>query len=263
MLRILTLLALVRICSAQASVCSSAATVLKRYADAVGGKAVNEIQSRAMTAKESTVYRGVTEHWLYRIKWKAPNKVVVESTPYLLNILPASYPNGAFIFDGEGWSNNDRRKSRNEDRDPEWMRELRHKYPYNEGPEFLMYRVLADPLMLTRATELYADIEADRDPPAGLCVLRAYGTNEWRSQREDLLSFDARTGLLKTWRIEAGVPTNKTYVEFQFDDYRKVDAIRFPFQIYYDFYKATFRYTKVVNNVALPDSDFIEWPSKP
>jgi hypothetical protein len=247
MLRILSLFALARICAAQNSLCPSSEKVLQRYTDAVGGKAISEIQSRTMTAKESTIYRGVTEHWLYRFKWKAPNKVVAESVPYLFNILPASYPNGAFIFDGEAWSNNDRRRSRNEDSDPAWKRELRHKYPYNESPDFLMYRVIADPLMLTHATELYASLEPDREAPPGLCVLRAYGTNEWRNRREDTLSFDARTGLLKTWKIEAGVPTHKTYVEFQFDDYRKVDAIRFPFQIYYDFYKATFRYTKVVN----------------
>jgi hypothetical protein len=263
MLRILTMLALTRICTAQESVCSSSEIVLQRYTNAVGGKAVDQIQTRTITAKQSTVYRGVTERWLYRFKWKAPNKVVAESVPYLFNILPASYPNGAFIFDGEAWSNNDRRKSRNEDQDPAWKRELRHKYPYNEGPDFLMYRVIADPLLLTRAQDLYASLEPDRDAPAGLCVLRAYGTNEWRNQREDILSFDAHTGLLKSWKIEAGVPTHKTYVEFQFDDYRKVGAVKYPFQIYFDFFKATFRYTKVVNNAALPDSDFLSLPPKP
>jgi hypothetical protein len=258
MLRILTLLALIRICPAQASVCSSAETVLQRYTEAVGGKAATEVQTRVMTAKESTGAR-VTERYVYRFKWKAPNKVVAESTPYLFNVLPVSYPNGAFIFDGESWSNNDRRKSRNEERDPAWQRELRHKYPYNESPDFLMYRVLADPLMLTRATELYASLEPDLAAPAGLCVLRAYGTDVWRNKREDILSFDSPTGLLKTWKIEAG----KTWVQFDFDDYRQVGAIKFPFQIHYDFYKSTFRYTKVVSNVALPDSDFVSRPAKP
>ncbi len=215
-----------------------------------------------MTVRESTV-GAVTEHYVYRLKWKTPNKVVAESTPYLLNILPVSYPNGAFIFDGEAWSNNDRRKSRNEDRDPAWQRELRHKYAYNEAPQFLMFRVLADPLMLTRATELYASLEVDPGAPADLCVLRAYGTDEWRNRREDVLSFDARTGLLKTWKIETGLPTHKFHVQFEFDDYRQVGATKFPFQIYYDFYKATFRYTKVVTNVALPDSDFVPLSAKP
>ena len=134
--------------SDKASVCASPEAVLQRYVDAVGGKASNEIQSRTVTAKETNKGFGTPEHYVYKIKWKAPNKVAVGSTPYLFNILPVSYPNGTFIFDGKGWSNFDRRRSRNDERDPQWQRELRAKYLYNEDPYFLELRVVADPLIL-------------------------------------------------------------------------------------------------------------------
>jgi hypothetical protein len=101
-------LALISTCAtAQAndmpSVCSSPDVVLQRYVDAVGGKAVYGIQTRAITARESNLGFG-TEHYIYKFKWKAPNKVAVGSTPYFFGVLPVSYPNGTFIFDGEGWS---------------------------------------------------------------------------------------------------------------------------------------------------------------
>jgi hypothetical protein len=246
-------------------VCASPEVVLQRYVHAVGGEAVNKIQSRTITAKESNGFRGHTEHYIYKFKWKAPNKVAAGSTPYLFNSLPVSYPNGTFIFDGQDWSNFDRRRSRNEERDPQWQRDLKHKYLYNEDPQFLEFRVLSDPLILARAKELYSsfDVDTNSTEGQGLCILRAHGTDQWRYQREDLLYFDARSGLLKTWKIQAGLPPHKTYVQFQFDDYRPVGAIKFPFYVYFDFYDATFRYTKVAQDAPLADSEFLEKPELP
>ena len=247
-----------------ASACPSPEVVLQRYVDAIGGKAVYDIRSRTMTARESEG-NGGTEHWVYKFKWKAPNKVAASSNPYLLNIIPVSYPNGTFVFGGEAWSNDDGRASRNEDRDPAWQRRLRHKYPYNESPHFLMLRVLADPLMLTRANELYGSFEVDRSAGEhpGVCVLRANGLDERRYRRQDIISFDAVTGLLRKWKIQAGLPLHKIYVQFQFGDYRQASTVKFPFFVYFDFYKDTFRYTRVLNNKALPDSDFVAKPAKP
>lgn len=74
-----------------ASACPSPEVVLQRYVDAIGGKAVYDIRSRAMTARESEG-NGGTEHWVYKFKWKAPNKVAASSNPYLLNIIPVSHP---------------------------------------------------------------------------------------------------------------------------------------------------------------------------
>ncbi len=49
------------------SACPSPEVVLQRYVDAVGGKAVYDIQSRVMTARESEVGR-VTERYVYKFK---------------------------------------------------------------------------------------------------------------------------------------------------------------------------------------------------
>jgi hypothetical protein len=242
--------------------CPSPEAVLQRYVDAVGGKVVYDIQSRVMTVRE--LEGDKRERYVYKFKWKAPNKVTAGFVPYLLNVIPVSYPNGTFLFDGEEWSDVFGRTSRNEERDPSWQRALRHKYPYNENPNFLMFRVVADPLMMTRANELYSSFEIDNsaDHP-GLCVLRANGIDEWQYKRQDILTFDAATGFLRTWKIQAGIPPHKTYVQFQFEDYRRVGAVKFPFTVSFDFYKAKFRYTQVVDNKALPDSDFVSKPAKP
>jgi hypothetical protein len=247
-----------------ASACLSAAQVLQRYVDAVGGKAVYEIRSRSITARESESGRG-TERYVYKLKWKAPNKVTAGFAPYVLNVIPFSYPNGTFRFDGEAWTDVFGRASRNEERDPEWQRNLRHKYPYNESPDFMMFRVVADPLMMTRADELYESFDVDNDMAAhpGLCVLGANGIDEWRYRRRDILSFDAGNALLKTWKIQMGIPPHKTYVQFQFGDYRQTGGVKFPFFVYFDFYKAAFRYTQVVNGKALADSEFAARPAKP
>ena len=267
-LRVLIFLAVVPGCvgaqaNQAASDCSSSEVVLQRYVDAVGGKAVFDVQSRVMTAAESNSFGfgSVIEHYTYKLKWKAPNKITAGSTPYLFNTIPVSYPNGTFIFDGEGWSNFDRRKSRNEEGEPERVRELRHKYPYNEDPFFMELRVVADPLMMTRANDLYASLELDTESNGqqGLCVLRGNGIGKFGFKRHDLLFFDAKTGFLKTWQV--GIQ-HKWYT-FEFNDYRKVDSVMFPFYVYFDFYDATFRYTSVVQNKPLDDSAFVEKPASP
>ena len=242
---------------AAASACSSPETVLQRYIDAVGGKAVYDVQSRIMTAKETNLGFG-TEHYIYKFKWKSPNMVTAGNSPYVMGVLPISYPNGTFKFDGEGWSDFLGKKRQNDPSVSDRQRELTAKYPYNEGPYFLELRVIADPLILTRAKELYSGFEAESDSPdsAGLCILRANQVRLWRNRRQDILSFDAASGLLKTWEVHTGFPPNNARVQFQFDDYRPLDAIKFPFYVYFDLYDATFRYTKVVQNQPVSDSEF-------
>jgi hypothetical protein len=237
---------------------------MQRYVDAVGGKAVYDIQTRTITARESNLGFG-TEHYIYKFKWKAPNKVAAGSTPYLFGILPVSYPNGTFIFDGEGWSNFDRRRSRNDESVPQRQRELTAKYLYNESPYFLELRVVADPLIIARGNELYSSFEADTNSTEapGLCILRANQVRLWRNQRQDILYFDAVSGLLKTWKIHTGFPPQNTFVQFQFDDYRQVGAIKFPFYVYFDVNDTTFRYTSVVQDEPLADSEFLEKPERP
>ncbi len=52
-------------------------------------------------------------------------------------------------------------------------------------------------------------------------------------------------------------PRNSFYILFRFDDYRQAGEIKFPFYLYCDYYKATFRYTKLTHNQALPDGLFV------
>lgn len=264
-LRILICLASIAGCAAaQVNDCPSPEAVLHRYIEAVGGKAVNDIQTRTITTHESNKgYGAEPEHYVYRFKWKAPDKVVATNTPYLLNHLPVHYPNGAFIYDGDSWSDFMGHKSRMHERDPQWQRDLR-KYPYNEDPQFLEFHVIADPLMLTRAGQLYSSFEVSTElsRPGDVCVLLANGVDTWRNQRQDILSFDAVSGLLKAWKIQAGTPLHKSYVQFQFRDYRVLGAIKFPFEIYFDLYDATFRYISVVQNKPVADSEFREKPAR-
>ncbi len=99
--------------AAQVNDCPSPDAVLHRYIEAVGGKAVNDVQTRIITTHESNKgYGAEPENYVYRFKWKAPDKVVAASTPYLLNHLPVHYPNGAFIYDGDSWSDFMGHKSR-------------------------------------------------------------------------------------------------------------------------------------------------------
>ncbi|MGA3227543.1 MAG: hypothetical protein ABSC65_27510 [Acidobacteriaceae bacterium] len=270
-LYVLILLALTSPCAlAQvqdpATACASSSAVLERYVEAVGAKAATAIQTRTATAHESTKGFGTEpDRYVYKIKWKAPNKVAVGNNPYIFNIFAVSYPNGAFIFDGKSWSNFDRRRSRNDERDPQWKRDLRAKYVYNEDPFFLELRVIADPLILIRADELYSSFEADTDSAEapGLCVLRANQIRLPRNGRQDLLYFDAVSGLLRTWKVHTGFPPQNTLVQFQFDDYRQVGGIKFPFYVHLDFNDTTFQYTSVVHNQPLADAEFQEKPARP
>jgi hypothetical protein len=112
---------------------------------------------------------------------------------------------------------------------------------------------------------LYSSFEADTKSTEapGLCILRANQVRLWRNQRQDILYFDAVSGLLKTWKIQTGFPPQNTLVQFQFDDYRQVGAIKFPFHVYFDFNETTFRYTSVVQDEPLVDSEFLEKPKRP
>jgi hypothetical protein len=264
-------LALISACAAaqvsdKASACASPEVVLQRYVDAIGGQAADQVQSRTVTAHESNKGFGTEpEHYVYKIKWKAPNKVAAGSTPYLFNRVPVLYPNGTFIFDGKGWSNFDRRRSRNDESDPQWKRDLKAMYPYNEDPYFLELRVIADPLIMTRADELYSGFAVDTNSAEapGMCVLRANQIRLPRYARQDILYFDAVSGLLKTWKIQTGFPPQNSLVEFRFDDYRQVGAIKFPFYVHFDWNDTTFRYVSVVQNEPLADSEFLEKPELP
>ena len=250
--------------SGEASACASPEAVLQRYVDAVGGKDVYRIESRSMTARESNLGFG-TEHYVYKFKWKTPNKVTAGSVPYLMGIIPVYYPNGTFKFDGERWSDFLGRQPQYDDGTPQRQRELTAKYPYNEGPYFLELRVAADPLMAVRANDLYSGFEVDANAggASGVCVLRASQFRLLRNKRQDTLSFDAASGLLKTWEIHTGFPPNETPVEFQFDDYRQVGAIKFPFYVHFSQNDVTFRYTRVEQNQPLADAEFQAKPRQP
>lgn len=255
-------LALICLCAAaqapiEASACASPEAVLQHYVDAVGGKDVYGIESRSMTARESNLGFGI-EHYVYKFKWKAPNKVTAGSAPYVVGIIPLYYPNGTFKFDGEGWSDFLGRRPRYDDGTPQRQRELTARYPYNESPYFLELRVAADPLMATRAHDLYSGFEVDANlgGASGVCVLRASQFRLSRNKRQDTLSFDAASGLLKTWEIHTGFPPIETPVEFQFDDYRRVGAIKFPFYVHFSLNDTAFRYTRVEQNHPFADAEF-------
>jgi hypothetical protein len=246
------------------SACASPDAVLQRYIDAVGGKAVYGVESRSMTARETNLGFG-TEHYIYKFKWKAPDKITAGSVPYLVGKIPAYYPNGSFKFDGEGWSDFLGRRPRYDDGTPQRQRELTAKYPYNESPYFLELRVAADPLMATRANDLYSafEVDANSDGASGVCVLRASQFRLPRNKRQDTLTFDAASGLLKSWEIRTGFPPSETPVSFQFGDYRQVGAIKFPFYVHFSRNDTTFRYTKVEQNHPLSDKEFEGKPQKP
>jgi hypothetical protein len=265
--------------SAPPSVCASPEAVLARYVDAVGGKAALDVQTLAISAKESECcgFGGETEYYTYKFKWKAPNKVTASGVPYLINVLPVWYPNGIWKFDGESWSdflgrrrwNGGNSSQQNVDGSLQQQRELKQRkltarYLYNDEAQFLAFRVAADPLVLIRANELYSDFEVDSDSAAipGVCVLRANQVRLRRNQRQDILSFDAVSGLLNSWIIQSGFPPQNFPIQFQYQDYRPVGAIKLPFHVYIDFHNMTFRYTSVVQNKPLPDSVFAAKPRK-
>ena len=230
-------LALICLCAAaqapiEASACASPEAVLQHYVDAVGGKDVYGIESRSMTARESNLGFGI-EHYVYKFKWKAPNKVTAGSAPYVVGIIPLYYPNGTFKFDGEGWSDFLGRRPRYDDGTPQRQRELTARYPYNESPYFLELRVAADPLMATRAHDLYSGFEVDANlgGASGVCVLRC---SQLRLADKQTLS-STLPALVKTWEIHTGFPPIETPVEFQFNN-SSSGAIKFPFYVQFERY---------------------------
>lgn len=233
--------------------CASPEIVIARYVAAIGGEAaLDQVRTLVIDANESephTFNPQETAHNRYTFKWRYPNQVVAQQHYFV--------GSSAFIFDGTGWTNFDGRVSHNEDNTPAWRRKLRVDYPYNDYPSFLMFRVVANPLLLATTKNLYRGFEAIPGPPE-TCVLKASGTDEWGRERQDTLSFDAKSGFLQTWAIQAGIEA--THLHFQFDDYRQAGVVKIPFSIYFDFYKATFRLTKVVPNAALSDTEFVASP---
>lgn len=238
--------------SSAASECASPEIVLQRYVAALGGEAaLKQVQTLVVEADEMEPHSfnpQETAHYRDQLKWKSPNRVVAKQHQF-----PFGWT--TFIYSGTSWSNFDGRVSHNFDNTPAWRKDLMSS-PYNDAPQFLMYRVVADPMLLATTRDLYRSFETLPGTPE-MCVLQAIGKSEWGRERRDTLSFDASSGLLKTWEIQMGRPGSETYTHFQFDDYRQSGPVKIPFSIYFDFYKATFHFTKVVLNGALSDGEFI------
>ena len=235
-----------------ASGCATPEIVFQRYVGALGGQgALNQVQTLVVDARETephTFSPRDTAHYRYQFKWKSPNRVIAKEHQF-----PFGWT--TFIYSGTAWSNFDGRLSHNDDNTPAWRKDLKSS-PYNDNPQFLMYRVVADPILLATTRDLYRSFETLPGTPE-MCVLQAIGKSEWGRERRDTLSFDARSGLLKTWAIQMGRPGSETYTHFQFNDYRQSGPVKIPFSIYFDFYKATFHFTKVVPNVTLSDGEFM------
>jgi hypothetical protein len=234
--------------------CGTAGEVFQRYLDALGGAAaIAQAQSLLIEAKETephTFHPQSMAHQRFRFEWESQNRILVKRQ-YLLST-------ATVIYDGVAWSLYNGRVSHNEDATPELRRKLM-ALPYNDSPEFQEFRMVADPMLLTRARELYRALEVAPSAP-GQCVLQARGTSEWNGERRDYLVFDAKTGLLRSWRIQAGQPGQEKYFEFLFGDYRQAGPVLIPYSVDYDFYQASFRLTKVVVNPTFADADFMARP---
>jgi len=234
--------------------CGTTDEVLKHYRNALGGEValaqVHSLLIRAASAEPHTFNKASAAHSRYRFEWQAPNRIRV-NRQYLLS--PAT-----IIFDGSDWSLYNGRVSHNEDSTPAWRRTLM-SLPYNDYPEHQEFQVMANPLLLAGVQRIYPRLELSTGGP-GECVLQATGTSEWRRERRDYLTFRADTGLLRSWRIQAGQPGHETYMEFRFDDYRPAGSITIPYSIYFDFYQAAFRVTSVVVDPPLSANDFVPKP---
>jgi hypothetical protein len=235
--------------------CATPEIVFARYVAALGGQAaLNQLRTLVIDANETEPHtfnsRDIAHH-RYQFKWNSPNRVVVREH---------QFPSGwtTFIYSGTAWSNFDGSVSHNEDNTPAWRNELRSS-PYNDYPQFLMYRVVAEPILLATTKDLYYSFES-LPGTAGMCVLQASGKSEWGRARRDVLSFEAKSGLLRIWAIQMGQPGSETHTEFQFSDYRQSGPVRIPSSIYFDFYKATFHFTKVIANTSLSDAEFVPQP---
>lgn len=234
-----------------ASACGTPDVVLQRYIAAVGGSgAVSQLKSLAIEARAEephTFNPQKTAHYKYWFKWQSPNRVAVH-WHYLLSP-------GTGLFDGTHWSNFDGRISHNDDATPKSNLEMRARYPYNDSPQWMMYRIAANPIQLGTDKDLYSSFETLLSSPE-TCVLRAYGKTEWNTERRDQLTFDATTGLLNKWKIQAGLPDQISYLEFRFDDYRQAGPVRIPLLMYFDFYKTTITVTHVIPNLLLTEAQF-------
>jgi hypothetical protein len=252
-----------------ATQCSSPEAILQHYVTALGGEAaIQGIQTSEIETEETrpdTFKPTSLDHNRWKFKWKAPNKVQVKqmSPPFGIAVMPR-LPSSTFMFDGQAWSDYRGRVLHNEDRVPPLRRSLRAKYPYNDYPQNMMNRVVADPLMIARSRDLYSSFTADSDFTAspGYCILHATGPDEFGYRRVDTLYFDEESWLLKIWRIQVGsryqanFSEQSNFVKFQFDDYRQVDAVKIPFSIYFSYYQANFHFTKVRFNQSLSDAEF-------
>ena len=233
--------------------CLDTASVWNRYLDALGGQqALGRLETRIAEAREtepSSFNPRATNTYNYSFEWKSPNQAVMRfAQSESLFGIPLSFGKTRFIFDGAQWS--DFRGRAN-------PREARPGQPFRVFPTTLdaWWRVISDPLFLARPGELYTRFDPANDFASypDRCILKAYDFDG----RVDFLHFDLATGLLRAWRLELRGPRRSSYITFFFDDYRQTGEVKFPFYIYSDYYRATFRFTKVVHNRPLPDSDFV------
>jgi hypothetical protein len=235
---------------AAAQSCATPDAVLAHYASALGGEAaLSGMQTLAIEASATephTFNPSIMAHYRYWFEWKSPDKMKVRQH-YALSF-------ATYIFDGLAWSLYNGKVSHNEDNTPEWRRQLM-RIPYNDDPQFLMFRVAANPLLVATTKNLYRRYELLPGEP-GTCELEAFGRSEW-GLRRDTLAFDAASGLLRTWTIEAGEPRDHAHFQFDFDDYQQAGDLMFPRSIYFDFYKTQFRITSIVVNAPVRDADFV------
>ena len=240
--------------------CSSPQTILQRYINAVGGEAaLGRTQTRVIEASETEPYSFKPNEFAtyeHTIKWKAPRKVAVTRL-HVLAIPGAGRASVEFRFNGHDWSNSDGRASRNEENTQPRIRKLRADVAYNDYPDKMMWRVVANPLMVAGLDRMYVDLAAAPDQSSSsLCAVRATAVDQWGAQRNDTLYFGAQDGLLTRWEIQLGAPPNPRHVNFEFGDYRQAGAVKIPFEIYFDLFKARFRLTKVIPDMPIPDQDF-------
>jgi hypothetical protein len=230
--------------------CGTPDDVLARYAAALGGEAaLSRLQTLAIEASATephTFNPSSTAHYHYGFEWKTPGKIRVKQH-YALSF-------ATYIYDGAAWSLANGRVSHNEDATPEWRRQLM-RIPYNDDPQFLMFRVAANPLLIATTKNLYRRYELLPGEP-GICKLEAFGRSEW-GPRRDALTFDSESGLLVKWAIEAGEPRDHAHFQFEFDDYQQAGEVKIPRSIYFDFYETQFRITSVAVNAPIRDADFV------
>jgi hypothetical protein len=235
---------------AAAQSCGTPDAVLAHYATALGGEAalsgMQTLAVEARAAEPHTFNPNIAEHDHYWFEWKSPDRMRVRQH-YALSFT-------TYTFDGTTWSLANGKVSHNDDSTPEWRRQLA-RIPYNDDPQFLMFRVAANPLLVAATKNLYRRYELLPGAP-GTCELEAFGRSEW-GRRCDMLVFDSASGLLRRWTIEAGDPSDNAHFQFDFGDYQPAGGLQFPRSIYFDFYKTQFRISKVEVNAPIRDSDFV------